>query len=470
MILAAGVGSGHNMAAGAVEAGLAELEPDAEVRRLDILETTNEVFNRLYDDAYFQLVSQAPWLVGWGYDNADPPFKLAASPLQWLEQLNTISFVRELREYDPDVVICTHFLPARLVSLMLARKQLRATLTVATTDYDFQGLWLTAPFHHFFSAREESRQYLITLGIPADRVTASGIPVRKGLAEAVDDASVRAEFGLRPGVPVVLISAGAAGGTYTLQLVRQAMRMGSDFQAVVVCGRNAELKAEVEQLVEDRAADFAVLGYTDRMADLMRVASLFVGKPGGLSSSECMAAGLPMVIVNPIPGQEVRNADYLLEEGAAVRCNYATTVGYKIDGLLSDPDRLAAMAAAARRVGRPYAGRDVARTSLDAGPEPLWISRDAQRAMLQAAEDGVAAVDVDAEQRLRTLVDPATGASLALLTQAQLEVLGARDWSTSVHLSLPFLNALRWQHENFDLASAGRWLLGDREERTFDLR
>ncbi len=470
MILAAGVGSGHNMAASAVEAGLTTLEPDAEVRRLDILETTNEVFNRLYDDAYFQLVSQAPWLVGWGYDNADPPFKLAASPLKWLEQLNTVSFVRELREYNPDVVICTHFLPARLVSLMLARKQLRATLTVVTTDYDFQGLWLTAPFHHFFAAREESREYLTTLGIPADRVTASGIPVRTGLADPVDDVSVRLEFGLRPGVPVVLISAGAAGGSYTLQLVRQAMRMRSEFQAVVVCGRNAELKSGVEALVAGRDRDFVVLGFTDRMADLMRVASLFVGKPGGLSSSECMAAGLPMVIVNPIPGQEVRNADYLLEEGAAVRCNYATTVGYKIDGLLSDPQRLAAMAAAARRVGRPDAGRDVARTSLAAAPEPLWISRDAQRAMLQAAEEGVAAVDVEPEQRLRTLVDPETGASVALLTQTQLEVLGARDWSRSVNLSLPFLNALRWQPESLDLASAGRWLLGDREERTLDLR
>lgn len=470
MILAAGVGSGHNMAASAVESSLAELEPDAEVRRLDILETTNEVFNKLYDDAYFQLVSQAPWLVGWGYDNADPPFKLAASPLQWLEQLNTVSFVRELREYNPDVVICTHFLPARLVSLMLARKQLKATLTVVTTDYDVQGLWLTAPFHHFFVAREESRAYLITLGLPADRVTASGIPVRAGLADPVDAASVRARFGLRPGVPVVLISAGAAGGGYTVQLVRQALRMAAPFQAVVVCGRNAELKAEIEQLVAGRERDFVVLGFTDQMADLMRVASLFVGKPGGLSSSECMAAGLPMVIVNPIPGQEVRNADYLLEEGAAVRCNYATTVGYKIDALLADPQRLAAMASAARRVGRPSAGRDVAATSMAAGVEPLWIGREAQRAMLQSVEGGVAAVDAASEHRLRTLVDPDTGASVALLTQPQLEALGARDWSTTVHLALPFLNALRWQPENIDLASAGRWLLGDRQERTLDLR
>ncbi|MFT4108460.1 MGDG synthase family glycosyltransferase [Propionicimonas sp.] len=471
MILAAGVGSGHNMAASAVQAGLDGLAPDDEVRRLDILETTNELFNRLYDDAYFQLVAQVPWLVGWGYDNADPPFKLAASPLKWLEQLNTVTFVRELRDYNPDVVICTHFLPARLVSLMIARKQLRATLTVVTTDYDFQGLWLTSPFHHFFAAREETGRYLASIGIPEDRVSAPGIPVRSGLADPVDEAAVRAEFGLRPGVPVVLISAGAAGGSYTTQVVRQALRMSHPFQAVIVCGRNAELKAEIELLVAaaGREDDIVVLGFTDRMADLMRVSSLFVGKPGGLSSSECMAAGLPMVLVNPIPGQEVRNADYLLESGAAVRCNYATTVGYKIDQLLADSSRLQRMAAAARQVGRPDAGHRVATTSLACGPEPLWISRDAQRSMMQSVEDGVAALDAEGDRRLRTLRAPETGESVALVTEAELEVLGVREWSRSVQLVGTRLNALRWQPENFDLASTGRWLLDHRDERTLDV-
>jgi processive 1,2-diacylglycerol beta-glucosyltransferase len=469
LILAAGVGSGHNQAASAVEAGVAAIEPDAEVRRLDILETTNEVFNRLYDDAYFQLVSQAPWLVGWGYDNADPPFKLAASPLKWLEQLNTTKFVREVRDYNPDAVICTHFLPARLISLLIARKHLNASLTVVTTDYDIQGLWFTSPFSHFFAARAESREYLTSVGIPADRVSATGIPVRTGLADAVDDVAVRASFGLRPDVPVVLISAGAAGGSYTLQIVNQAMRMTRPFQAVIVCGRNAELKADVDALVAGRD-DFVVLGYTTRMADLMRVSSLFVGKPGGLSSSECMAAGLPMVIVNPIPGQEVRNSDFLLEEGAAVRCNYATTVGYKIELLLSDPERLARMAAAAARVGRPDAGLDVARTSLAQDGEPLWISRDAQRAIVQAVEDGVAAADQTGDRRLRTLCDTFTLRSLAVVTQTEIEELGAQPWASTIELARPRVNALRWQPETFDLAATGRWLLGDRQERMVAVR
>lgn len=464
MILAAGVGSGHNMAASAIEAGLAGLGGDDQVRRLDILETTNEVFNRLYDDAYFALVSEAPWLVGWGYDNADPPFKLAPI-VKWLEQLNTIALVRDLRDYDPDLVVCTHFLPARLVSLMLARKQLRATLTVVGTDYDFEGLWLTSPFHHFFLARDESRQAVISMGVPADRVSVSGIPVRAGLADPVDRDAVLGRFGLRPDLPVVLISAGASGGTYTTQIVQQTLRMTSPFQAVVVCGRNTELKGLIEAQVADRAESYRVLGFTTEMADLMRVATLFVGKPGGLSSSECMAAGLPMVIINPIPGQEVRNADYLLEEGAVVRCNYATTVGYKLDQLLADPQRVERMAANASRIGRPNAGCDVAATSLATTGEALWISREGQRSIMLAGEQGVAASDLDSERRLRTLRDLSTGRSLAVVTQAQLRVLGSPDGASTARLALPWLNALRWQPDNFDFATTGRWLLGNAEER-----
>ena len=466
LILAAGVGAGHNQAGSAVEHALAHHSDFDEVRRIDILETTNEAFQKLYDDGYFALVAEAPWVVGWGYDTQDSPFKRA--PLvQWWDQLNTTGVVRRIRDYDPDLVICTHFLPARLVALMLARRQLHASLTVVTTDYDFQGLWLTSPFNHFFVARDEAREHMANLGVPRDRVHASGIPVRAGLGEPVDTAAVRRRFGLHPRLPVVLISAGASGGSYTLNIVRQVRRSNQRFQAVVVCGNNEALRRDVVAAVGDDTERFTVLGYTDEMVDLMRVATLFVGKPGGLSSSECMAAGLPMVIINPIPGQEVRNADVLVEEGAAVRCNYATTVGYKIDLLLADPKRIREMAANARRIGRPDAGRTVAATSVEASPRSLWISREAQKAMLQASQDGIPVADLPGERRLRVLTDPHSGTSLAVATQSQLRPLGVTPWSTSVRLNRRALRALRWQPDNLDLVVTGRWVLGDERSRIF---
>ena len=466
LILAAGVGAGHNQAASAIEQALGDIREVESAHRIDILETTNEVFQKLYDDAYFSLVSEVPWLVGWGYDSEDPPFKLA--PLvQWWDKMNTTALVRQIRDYDPDLVICTHFLPARLVALLLARRQLHASLTVVTTDYDFQGLWLTSPFNHFFLARDEGREFMLSIGVPEDRVLASGIPVRPGLDEPVDTAEVRARFGVDPDLPVVLISAGASGGSYTLNIVRQVRRSEQKFQAVVICGRNEQLRLDVEAVLGRHADRFKVIGFTTEMADLMKVASLFVGKPGGLSSSECMAAGLPMVIINPIPGQEVRNADFLVEEGAAVRCNYATTVGYKIDLLLRDPERLAAMAANARRIGRPHAGRTVAEASLQMLTPPLWISREAQKSMLLASQEGIAAADLPAERRLQVLTDPVTGGSRAVLTQTQLRPLGVTSWSKQVKLSRKTLRTMRWQPDNLDLAVAGKWLLGDDKVRIF---
>lgn len=465
LILAAGVGSGHNSAAQAVELALRDVSPDSDVKRIDILEETNDVYSSLYDDGYFTLVAQAPWLVSWGYDREDPPFKLGPLAKLW-DELNAGSFMRSVRKYNPDLVIATHFLPARLVSLMMARGQLNTTLTVVTTDFDFQGLWLSTPVTRVFTAREETRQHLIGFGMPADRITASGIPVRPEFEADFDADAVRAQYRLSDDSPIILISAGAAGGAKALQVVRQTLDLTQDFQAVVVCGRNEELKAEMDQLVAGRDR-YTVLGFTHDMPALMRISSLFVGKPGGLSSSECMAAGLPMVIVDPIPGQEVRNSDFLIEEGAAVRCNYATTIGYKIATLLDDPQRLVAMKAHAVRIGHADAAHVIARLSVEAALPPLWVSRDAQKLMSKVGEEGTP-VEVGSD-RVRVLSDPDTGGSLAVIADSELASLGAQPGAGRVELGKTHLKALRWQPEHYALAAAGFWVLGDGDSRVVNI-
>jgi|SoiMethySBSTD1v2_1073268.scaffolds.fasta_scaffold00579_10 processive 1,2-diacylglycerol beta-glucosyltransferase len=437
LILAAGIGSGHNIAAGVLESCF-RTAPDVEtVQELDILESTNEVYRTLYDDGYFAMVDAVPWLVGWGYDAKDPPFKLAPWISLW-DRINTTSTVKAIKAFRPDIVVCTHFLPTRLVSLMLTRGVLDARLAVVTTDYDFQGLWLTSPFNHFFVARDETKAHMTAIGVPADRITVSGIPVQPGLADAIDHDAILNRYDLRPDRPILLISAGAAGGTYTQTIVQQTFRLRNDFQAVVVCGRNEQLKSQIEGLVAVRGDRYRVLGYATDMPDLMRAATLFVGKPGGLSSSECMAAGLPMILIHPIPGQEVRNSDFLLEEGAAVRCNYETTVGYKIDQLLAEPDRIARMAESARRIGRPEASAQIASSVLADQSAPLWISQAAQKSVHASSERGIAAANLYAGRRVRTLIDAPTGMSAGVITTDQLDSLlpAEAEASSGTNLSL----------------------------------
>jgi processive 1,2-diacylglycerol beta-glucosyltransferase len=136
-----------------------------------------------------------------------------------------------------------------------------------------------------------------------------------------------------------------------------------------------------------------------------------------------MAAGLPMVLIHPIPGQEVRNSDFLLEEGAAVRCNYATTVGYKIDQLLARPDRITRMAERARTIGRPEAGPMITSAVLADETPPLWISQAAQKSVLASSERGIAAANLYAGRRVRTLIDSPTGLSAGVITTAELDSL-----------------------------------------------
>ncbi|HYL08233.1 MAG TPA: hypothetical protein VEU76_06765, partial [Candidatus Udaeobacter sp.] len=248
MVLSAGVGSGHNSAAASLEAQFASQPAVEAIKSIDVLDLTSDLFRTLQDDAYFGLVDAAPWLVGWGYEMNDVPFRSQGAMSLW-DQLNTTAVVKTIRAFAPDAIVCTHFLPARVVSLLLGRGRLQATMSVVTTDYDFQGMWLTTPINRFYVARDETWAHMVEIGLPADRITVSGIPVKREFSEPVDRDSVLARFHLRPDVPILLISAGAAGGEYTKAVVTQTLAIPKPFQAVVVCGRNQQLRDEMTALV-----------------------------------------------------------------------------------------------------------------------------------------------------------------------------------------------------------------------------
>lgn len=425
LILSASVGSGHKTAAAALEKILRRY-PQVEVVNQDALELTNDAYRMLAADAYNAFVQENPWLVGWWYDVNDEPFKNEGLARKLFDLLNAQPLVKFIKSFDPHISVCTHFMPAGIIAQLMAERAINTSLAIVTTDYDFQGMWLSKTFNRYFVALEETRAHLTALGLAEDRVTVSGIPVDPIFEEPVDREAVLATYGLRPNAPILLISAGAVGGGPAREIVAQVMRLQHDYQAVVVCGKNTQLRREAAALAYPQAERFRVLGYTNDMPNLMRVATLFIGKPGGLTASECMAAGLPMLIVQPIPGQEERNSDHLLEEGAAVRCNDLATVAFKIDRLLAEPERLARMQANARRFGRPDAARAVVETLLAEQPEPVLITGAVQRRIVAAAR-GVIYVEppsVDANAVV-ALYNAQTGVFAGTLTEEQFAFLRA---------------------------------------------
>lgn len=384
---------------------------------LDVLQVSSVLYRTLLAKGYFVLVEDVPWLVEWGYDINDRPFRRRVPVDPWT-RVNALPVIGAITRFRPTAIVCTHFLPAQLLASLLLRGVVDARTAVVTTDYDFQGLWLTGAFHKLFLAREEGRVELMALGLPPDRVAATGIPIATHLNVAP------ARGTNEP--PMLLISAGATGSDYAVSVVRQTLHMRSSFTATVLCGRNNVLRQRIEQLVAPAGDRYRVLGFTAELPQLLRRADLFVGKPGGLSASECMAAGLPMVLVNPIPGQEVRNGDYLMEQGAAVRCNTPATIGWKIDEVLREPGRLQRMQAAARRTGRPDAAADVLSGLLDGPSRPLVVTRAAQKTILAESEQRVVATDLTGPASLVRVVDSAAGSTVALLRAEELGDLQKR--------------------------------------------
>lgn len=382
--MSAGAGTGHIKAAEALELSFAADGRVAEVINNDALQYTNKLFRDFYSGFYTSLVRSAPNFLGWWYKTTDEPWHTDRMR-HMIDRLNTKPLVRFIREFDPHITVCTHYMPAGIISHLIANRQLQARLSIVVTDFDFHAMWLSRSFHRYFVAIDETRAHLEMLGIPNERITVSGIPIDPVFQHPINRDEERLRLGLNPKQPVLLLSAGAFGVGPTEYMVERMLNLNSDAQTVVICGRNDELKQRILQLVDSRSSRFKVMGYTDEMHKLMKMADIFIGKPGGMTTSEAIACGLPMCVVSPIPGQEERNSDHLLEEGIAVKCNDLTTLPFKLERLLEDPDRLARMKTNALRFAKPTASATIVNTLLKDHLPPLSFTKNQRAAIALAA-------------------------------------------------------------------------------------
>ena len=360
LILSASAGAGHLRAAEAVERALREETPNVEVRNLDVLELATGAFREAYSKWYLQLVQRAPALYGYLYDRLDrPPRHKPVSLRHALEHWNTRKLRRFVREFDPDAIVCTHFLPVEALVEDRREGKLRSPLGVVVTDSDVHRLWVHRGVDQYFVARDEAAVVMEALGF-GQAVEVSGIPIDPRFALPADRARLRAKHRLPEG-PVVLLLGGGFGVGPIVGMAERLSAARQPALVVAVAGRNDALRRQLEALGHPR---LRALGFTTEMDEWMAAADLLVTKPGGLTTSEALARRLPMVLVNPIPGQEQRNADHLLESGAAVRATTPEVLAWKVDRLLADPARLEALRQGAASIARPHAARQVARWAL----------------------------------------------------------------------------------------------------------
>ena len=361
LVLSVSAGAGHVRAAEAVCAAARDARPAVRATHLDLLTLVSRDFRKLYAEQHIKLVEKLPQLWSFLYAKSDRPSRdsLFGKLKRAIERLNTRKLDAEIARLKPDAILCTHFLPAELLSRQRAKGKELPPLWVQVTDFDVHALWVQAHVDHYFVASDEVAYRLMDRGIAAGRISVTGIPVMPQFAEPLHRTECAAELGVSPEIFTVLMMAGGDGVGALDELAARLLALPERLQLIALAGRNAELLKRLQALAREHPGRLFPLGFTTTVERVMAAADLVVTKPGGLSVSECLARGKPMLLVSPIPGQEERNADYLLEAGAAVKSIDAATLEFKLARLLADPARLSSMSDAARRIARPDAARAV---------------------------------------------------------------------------------------------------------------
>lgn len=368
LLLSASSGAGHVRAAQALEEAFAA-RGDCTVEHIDAIQYVSKLFQRVYDRAYISMVRRAPELMGVLYERADQPWQHSRRRLA-LDRLNTAPMVRMLKRLQPDLCVATHFLPAEIIAWLIAKRKLHAHNAIVVTDYDVHAMWLCRTVDRYYVAIDEAAEYLARIGVPREKVRVTGIPVDPLFSKPLDRAEARRALGLDPTALSILVSAGGYGIGPVEQLVNDLLALQRAWQIVAIAGKAEKVRKRLEEISRNAgqlpsgAPRLVPVGFTTEMDKYMAAADLLVGKAGGLTTSEALARSLPMALIEPIPGQEERNADHLLEAGAAIRCNNLPAAAWKIAVLLDDPARLARMREAARSMAKPNAAAIIAEDAL----------------------------------------------------------------------------------------------------------
>lgn len=360
LLVSAGVGAGHNQAAKAIAAGLAQTDPSLQVEWLDVLTTTGRLFTRYYSGGYNLLVSRLPRLYGFGYWLTDRPHGprrgLRERRRLWSERHSLRDLARWVGDRLPALVVNTHFLSPPVVSWMIRRGCPGLEQMTVVTDYHAHRWWCCESVDRFFVPDTFGRDRLVDFGVPADRVDISGLPVHPKWYEPLDEQEIRARWNLPAGRPVVLIAGGVVftvGGI--AELACELCRRLPQATIVVLAGQNKQLMGRLASMPEaqGQSAALRVVSFTDRIHELVQLASVYLTKSGGMTVTEATVKGTPMVLLRPVPGQESYNAQVMVQSGAALQAQTRAEAAEMVVQLLNDSARLGQLAASARQLARP---------------------------------------------------------------------------------------------------------------------
>lgn len=305
------------------------------------------------------MVKMLPQLYKYIYDQAERATKVSAFKT-WLHHYTAVNLRQYVTALAPDVVVCTHAFPCGVMAEYKREYADAPPVVGIVTDFVVHPFWIHRNIDRYAVATVAMRHALMARGVTADRIKVTGIPIDRHFADVQSKLDARRAIGIDPNRTTLLLMGGGLGIGPLEKALVQIDQLEQDVQTLVVVGKNARLEHRMAEAARNMTKPVKVTGFVPNVYEFMRAADVLVSKPGGLTSSEALAAGLPVVMLRPLPGQEERNARYLQESGVGVRAQTSRELTEVLDRLLSEPARLARMSMNAKRLAKPHAAEAVA--------------------------------------------------------------------------------------------------------------
>lgn len=369
IIFYASYGGGHLSAARSIKENIETNYEDIDVKLIDCMEYVNKTVNKITTKAYSEMAKKAPKTWGRVY------WKSQKGPLAQISttsnKILSIKLYKLLKDFEPNLIVSTHPFGSQMCAYLKKHGKLNAKIATVMTDYAPHDQWLVFNKYvdYYFVSHDGMKKELHEKGIPNEKIFATGIPLSNKFLLKYDKPTILKSFGLSPDKKTVLFFGGGEfglGKTQTFKIFKSFVECPENIQIVAISGKNQKMKEAFENLVEslNKKDSVKILEYTNQVPELMSISDLVVTKPGGLTTTESLASGLPIVVINPIPGQEEENASYLEKNKVAIWLKKDDNVETILKDLFSNPEKMQEMKIRARLLAKKNSTKDICKILL----------------------------------------------------------------------------------------------------------
>jgi len=362
LILSGPMGNGHIRAAGALEACAREKYPDLIISNINVKQFMPLIHRKIFHDLYLYFANKSPFIWSYIYYKTDNPYPETwlGRAIKWFRKKITKPMMREVLKLKPDYIICSHFIPAEILNDYKIENDFKTPVSVVVTDFSLHWVYVNTALEHYFVNCTEVKNLLIARGVKDERVHITGCPVFPEFTKKYsqkENLKLRREHGFSDKTPIFLVMMGGNGVGKMKHLCEILLERFPEYGVIAMAGDNPR-KVQALKLVEHKYPErLLTVSFTNEVAQYLAMSNIVVTKPGGISTSECIAMKKPMVIINPIPGQEERNVDYLIERGIITKAYNEDSLEYR--EVLSSFDRVKFIADQLKNISQPKAGYDI---------------------------------------------------------------------------------------------------------------